>query len=209
MPEFIINKITETKKGRYALFCEDEFLFSIDEETLLRHHINKGVELSGEELMLVREASDYQRAKNKALAFLALREHSEKELYDKLCRTFDTHSAASAITRLREVGLVNDESFATRYAEELMTRRGCSKREAQRKLVEKGISRELCERILGEYDDDETLPISELIEKKYLTKLQKENGRDSVIAALMRKGFSLHDIKAALERYGSCETEEY
>lgn len=38
-----ISKIKETRRGRFALFDEnEEFLFSVDGETLVRHHLEEG-----------------------------------------------------------------------------------------------------------------------------------------------------------------------
>ena len=42
--------------------------------------------------------------------------------------------------------------------------------------------------------------ITEIINKSYLRKLREENGRDKVIAALARRGFSYSDIKSALNK---------
>ncbi len=47
---------------------------------------------------------------------------------------------------------------------------------------------------------DNTDTIVELITKKYASKLEQENGREKVIAALQRKGFSYSDIKSAFYR---------
>ena len=47
---FTVSDIKNTKKGRYALFCDGEFLFSVDEETLLKHGLEKGSVLTKPEL---------------------------------------------------------------------------------------------------------------------------------------------------------------
>ncbi len=53
---------------------------------------------------------------------------------------------------------------------------------------------------------DSVESIITIINKKYLSKLNAENGKEKVVAALMRKGFSYGDIKSAFYRI---ENEEY
>lgn len=201
MSEVSITEIKTTKKGRYALFCDDGFLFSVDDETLLRHGLKEGSTLSGEELLLVREASDYQKAKNKALDYLGLRDHSEGELYTKLKRSFDEHTAAAAVAKIKELGLTDDGAFARNYAYELIERKGASTRAAADKLREKGIAKETIAEALAPYDNSDADRAAALIEKKYSYKLAMRSGRDAVKAALARRGFSMRDIREALSRF--------
>lgn len=192
-----ITDIKLTKKGRYALFCGEAFLFSVDELTLLNHRIQIGCELDDDALALARRDSDYYKAYTKALDFLAIRDHSEKELRDKLMRKFDEHTAQMAIDKMRELHYICDESFAQKYAAELIEKKGASKREAQQKLWQKGMARETIESALSVYDDDEAVQIQALIEKKYSTKLAEKNGTKKVFGALLRRGFTARDVRAA------------
>ncbi len=205
----VINKITVTKKGRYALFCGGEFLFSIDEETLLKHHIKEGTELKREELERLRAASDYFSAKNKALELLGYRDHSKKELTDKLKRRFDEQTARLAVEKMCELKLLDDREFARKLCAELIELRGKSKRAAAQKLYEKGVSREISEQTLAEYEDDETEAIRELVKKKYLDKLADRDKRAGVYAALMRRGFRSENIREVLNELSSNEESEY
>lgn len=199
MPQLRITEIKTTKKGRYALFCDDGFLFSVDEETLLKHHVAEGSFFSGEELMLLREASDYQRAKNKALELLGIRDHTRAELEQKLRRNFDEHTAAMAVQKVAELGLIDDESCAMRYAAELIEHRGMSVRAAAQKLHEHGVDRELAQNVLEPYSDSEGDRIETLINAKYRSKLSTPQGRRSVMAALARRGFSSSAIRETIK----------
>ena len=81
-----LSKITETKKGRMALFGEaDEFLFSVDAETYYKYGLCEGCELDAAALAGLQAASETRRAKDKALGYLALRSYGSQELYEKLC----------------------------------------------------------------------------------------------------------------------------
>lgn len=207
--QYTISRITVTKKGRYALFCGGDFLFSVDEETYLRHHLKEGMTLDREELFSLRAASDYFAAKNKALDYLGLRDHSRKELTDKLCRRFDRETALLAVEKMEELGLLDDGRYAEKLAEELLTRQGKSLRAAAQKLAEKGVARDIAAEVLEPYKEKgEQEALRALVDKKYRRKLADPANRDNVIAALARRGFSLGDVKAVLADM-NCDEQDF
>ena len=55
-----ITEIKMTKKGRYALFCGEEFLFSVDENTYADFGIHKGMDLDDQDLAELRKNSEYR-----------------------------------------------------------------------------------------------------------------------------------------------------
>jgi regulatory protein len=208
MNTIVISKITETKKGRYALFCGEDFLFSVDEETFTQYHIVEGMPLAETRLEEIRKQSDNRKAVRKALDYLALRDHSRKELRDKLLRKYDAETADYALDRVAEYGYMDDEKFAARYAEELMVKKGLSLRETQNRLWRKGIDRERIARVLLRYEQDETDQIIALIEKKYRAKVVSGKEK-SVYETLIRKGFSSGDVRRALRKFQIEVDEEY
>ncbi len=202
-----ITQIKQTKKGRYALFCAQGFLFSVDEDTFVRFGIRKGSVFDDRQMNELLSASDLRRAESKALDLLGMREHAQRELVRKLEKSFDADTAARAAARMQELGLIDDRRFAERYAQELL-RKGKSLREAEQKLLEKGVSREIAKQALEQFERDETGTLRALIDKKYRLRLQKPDGYRAVTAALMRRGFSLRDIRAALEAFGQDADEQ-
>ncbi|MEG0109779.1 MAG: hypothetical protein RR675_01580, partial [Oscillospiraceae bacterium] len=95
-----ITRISKTKQGRFALFTYDEFLFSVDGETLLRNDIKEDIVLSDSELAMLKSEGDTRKAKDKALQYLSLRDYASKELYEKLCLKFDEETAAVAVAEM-------------------------------------------------------------------------------------------------------------
>ncbi len=156
------------------------------------------IESSLEELLA---ESDYVRAKSRAVWYLDRADHTEKGLYDKLIRGgFKKESAAKVIARFIEVGLLDDRRFAENYAERLSCG-NYSKREILQKLTLKGVPYSVAKEVLAGIDGDEQSKIKNLLEKKYQTKLQKQDGAQKVFAALLRKGFSYSQVREALKSY--------
>lgn len=202
--EVTITSIRQTKKGRFALFCDEEFLFSLDSETFFCEHIEEGDVLDTADLELLRQKSDTRKAKDKALQFLSLRDYAAGELYDKLCLKFDPHSAAAAVAKMQELGLLNDRAFAMHRAKYLMAQRK-SRSQILSHLNDKGVDRQTAQEVLEElYADSEENPDLQaaysLLEKSYGRKLA-QGKRQNVAAALARRGFNMGVIREAIERY--------
>lgn len=198
-----LTRITETKRGRYALFLDDAFAFSLDEDTFAAAGLHAGDELTEPAVAELRRKSDARRALDKAMDLLALRDHAAGELYEKLCRRFDPHTAAAAVARVGELGLLNDAGFARRRAAELLRKRK-SRREILQDLAAKGIDRETAADALaalmpadGEEDPD-LASARALVERQYARKLA-EGKTQQVMAALARRGFSHAVIRAAVQ----------
>jgi regulatory protein len=68
-------------------------------------------------------------------------------------------------------------------------------------MLQKGVPYDLAKQVLEETEADEDTQIRNLIEKKYRSKLQSENGAKKVFDALARKGFSFSAIREALKSY--------
>ena len=198
-----LTRITETKRGRYALFLDDAFAFSLDEDTFAAAGLHAGDELTEPAVAELRRKSDARRALDKAMDLLALWDHAAGELYAKLCRRFDPHTAAAAVARVGELGLLNDAGFARRRAAELLRKRK-SRREILQDLAAKGIDRETAADALaalmpadGEEDPD-LASARALVERQYARKLA-EGKTQQVMAALARRGFSHAVIRAAVQ----------
>ena len=198
-----LTQIKETKKGRLALFLDGEFAFSLDEDTFAAAALHQDDELEDWQIEELRKKSETRRALDKAMDYLSLRDHAAGELYQKLCRKFDAHSAAYAVARAGELGLLNDVSFARRRAAELLRKRK-SRREILNDLSAKGIDRDtaadVVEELFAETDDGESPELETaraLVQRQYAAKLAAGK-RDQVAAALARRGFSHAVIREVL-----------
>ncbi len=198
-----LTQIKETKKGRLALFLDGEFVFSLDEETFARANLHEGDDLESWQVEDLRKQSDTRRALDKAMDYLSLRDHASGELYQKLCRKFDAPSAAYAVARAGELGLLDDAGFARRRAAELLRKRK-SRREILTDLATKGIDRDTAAEAVEalyeceeEGEDPELATARALVQRHYAAKLAAGK-RDQVAAALARRGFSHAIIREAL-----------
>lgn len=200
-----ITDITKTKKGFNALFCDNGFLFSVDDLLLIQEKIEPGSCFTQQELNLLYEKSNTTKAVSKAYNLLSYRSHSKKELYTKLCKTFDGDCAKAACDKMEELGLIDDFEYCKAKTEYLIMTKRCSLSETRLKLLTLGINKDIIESCIDMYSEDTQADnLRTIIEKKYRSKLDNPQ---KVIAALMRKGFGYYEIKSAL-RDLEIETED-
>ena len=184
-----ITDIRPTRKGRFSLFSGDEFLFSVDGETLAKSGVEIVTQLTGAQLEQLQAHSDTRKAKDKALQYLSLRTYGSSELYAKLCRSFDEPTAAAAMAEMDRLGLLDDEEFARRRAVYWQGQQK-SLREIRAKLLALGLGRELVDRTMADLTpEDEATALRRLVEKQYRTRLARGEA-EKVLAALARRGFS-------------------
>lgn len=203
----LITGIEPRKKGLSALYIDGEFALKLDTKTILENRIKAGSEIDDEKLHFLIQQSELQRAKDKALWLISYRDHSSRELEDKIARTCQREAAKGAVERMEELGLINDEGFARRYASQLYENKKLAKSAVVYKLCQKGIDKELAEEIAQELEPECDAQIYAVIEKKYKNIINDEKGRKKAVAGLQRMGYRYGDIKKALEEF--CEEEEF
>lgn len=194
----LVSAVEPWKRSMSAVYIDGEYAMTLDTMTLVKNHIKAGVEISDEELHSLIQQSEKQRANEKALNLITYRDHSKKELKEKLSRTYSAETAEEITEKMQEAGLVNDEEYARKYADELLRKKHMSMRGIEFKLREKGISSEIIQIIREELDLDSVAEIQQVLAKKYPTYAQDEKVKKRAIAALQRLGWSWSDIKNAM-----------
>ena len=195
--------IIKAQKGRGSkihLLLDDEYRITTDVDFWAENFIKDGTDIDDEEWENLVTKINYRKSFNKCADLLSRRDHSVKELKEKLLRTVDEASADKAIERFLELGYLDDEKFAKALAKHLYEVKNYSDNHVRQELYKRGISREIVYDIIDNSEIDSIETIINLVIKKYYNKLNAENGKEKVVAALMRKGISYGDIKTALHR---------
>lgn len=74
-----------------------------------------------------------------AIALVAARSWPQKKLREKVGARYDADEADAAIARMRELGMVNDEAWAERFARERFERGGKGRHRIRAELLARGI----------------------------------------------------------------------
>lgn len=200
--------IIRHQRGRGSkvhLLLDDEYVITTDINFWMDNYIADGTDIDEEQWQELVEGINYKKALNKCADLLSRREHSVKELRAKLLRTVDPVSADKAISRYLEAGYLDDEHFCESLVDYLLNVKKYSANHVKQECYKRGVDSETVNRVLEDAQVDNVKTIVELIEGKYSSKLLQDNGREKVIGALQRKGFSYSDIKSAFYRLDNDE----
>ena len=209
-------KITETAVRRrrlYLLRLEDGREMPVDRQTFDESGYAVGGEITEEQLDSLLERSQYNRARDRALYLLGLRDYACRELEQKLYTEATPEIAAAVVARLQEVGLLDDGQYACRLARNLSESRQYPRRRIGQELHRRGIDPLLIEDALNSLEGEDFQQALALIEKKYYNKMNTPEDRQRTMAALARRGYTYAAIRRAMEEYGAAaddeETEEW
>lgn len=201
-PALTITEIKKTKAGRYAVFGDSAFLFSIHADTYALCGLRRGSEIDAHALEELRLSDEAYSCRQKALSLLSCAAHSRGMLIDKLCRFYPREAAEAAADRMEELGLLNDPDYGRRLACDLLRLRGWSRSRIRQELQKRRLSPEVVSAVMDTLEEDdgegEAGRILRLLRGRYRSKLNDRRGVDNTIAALCRQGFSLTDIRQAL-----------
>jgi regulatory protein len=197
----IITEIREQKNGRFAIYADGEYILSADASTIGLSTLKKGAEISATELEAFGQTAQEQFAKDKAFTFLSYRDHSKEELRRKLLRSVDEETADNAAQRMEDLGLVNDEAYAEKFAHELLNTKLMGADRAVYEMTRRGLDRELACETVERLDTEPEERIIRFIQKRYPRGISEEKDRRRALAALARNGFRWDEIREALRDY--------
>ncbi len=191
--------VESSYSGMFKLTPEEGSAFFVRKEYLpegLFERINVGLEFDDEETDSLLDAGLTCAVELKAVGYLARAEQSRFGLTRKLIeKKYDKKYVEAALTYLEWRGYLSDLRFATAW---LNTRKinhyeGRSRLSAE--LTARGIARDVANKALDEFftENDE----DELCRKAY-EKLSKSKADEKLIAALLRSGFSMKQIKSII-----------
>ena len=203
----IITEIKRQKNGRFAVYADGEYALSVNERMLSEPFLIKGGEILQEQLDALAAADSAQKANDRALTILSYRDHSKEELRRKLTRTVGADEAEKAARHMEELGLVNDDDFAEKLAEELLDRRLMGADRALFEMTCRGLDRETAREVIERLDTDPQERIARFLSKKYPNGFADEKERRRATAALSRNGFRWDDIKCAMHTCGEQDAD--
>ena len=191
--------VESSYSGMFKLTPEEGSAFFVRKEYLpegLFERIDVGLEFDDEETDSLLDAGLTCAVELKAVGYLARAEQSRFGLTRKLIeKKYDKKYVEAALTYLEWRGYLSDLRYATAW---LNTRKinhyeGRSRLAAE--LAARGIARDVAGKALDEFftENDE----DELCRKAY-EKLAKSKADEKLIAALLRSGFSMKQIKSII-----------
>jgi regulatory protein len=190
-------KQQERQKGRYNVYVDEKYAFSLSADALLAEKIVPGQSLDEAQLKTYKKLSADDKAYGLALAYVARRVRSEWELRDYFRRkSYDPELSEQILAKLAKLGQVDDAKFAEAWVRNRRLLKPVSKRRLMQELRQKRVADDIIEQVLAQDETDENQVLKELIERK--RKQAKYQDNLKLMQYLARQGFGYDDIKHAL-----------
>jgi regulatory protein len=199
----IITKVEVQKhnKERYNIYIDkgagEEYGFSVDEHTLIKHGLRKGMEIDELDLSDVLYDEEIRKAYLLAVSYLSFQMRTKKEMEEYLKKKeVGNHVISEAIHKLSEQNYINDREYAVAYVRTQSNVPMKGPVVIRRELIEKGIPNNVITDSLHEYPKEKQIENAErLCQKKLKTykHLSSLQVRQKLEEMLIRKGYT-HDV---------------
>lgn len=143
----------------------------------------------------------------KALDLLSRRDHSEKELGDKLrSRGGKEDDVGQVLSDMRDIGLLDDRRYARSF---LLGRSGKAwgRQRFRQELMSRGIPSEMVEEVIAEAKEDDGFDPSNKLTALVARELSRGREPQKVIASMLRRGFAYSEVREALVSCRDCDDE--
>jgi regulatory protein len=197
------------KKGKNDVkihFGNDAKLF-LAVEVFLKSGLKKNDEISEDRFSFLIEENKKFHIKQRAFRLLGRRQHSVKELKDKLWnKDYDKKLIDEVIMKLIESNYLDDKEFANVFAEEKLKTKKWSERRLKSELIKKGIKSNLISEVLNsKISNSENFENALAVGKKKYESLKNRNLEPKELknkrsTFLLSRGFDYETIKEVNEK---------
>lgn len=196
-----ISDFRMTRKGRVAVYVDGDFLLAMHPDVFAASGLSVGSEVDAEQLEALTAEAELKKAKEKALSLLSYQPYTKHQLREKLERQVGEEAAEEAIARMEELGLVDDDDYAQRFAKELSQRKGYGILRIRQEMRKKGLTSEQIEFATSMLEEDPKTQMREILEKKYPLAAESEPVRRRAFGALVRMGYRSGDARRVLNDF--------
>lgn len=191
---------------RVNLFLDGAFAIGVSLNTIAQERLFVGKPLSAEDFARIERAEGVDKAVQIGLRLLEARPRAAAEIRDRLRqRELAPELIEAAITRLGELGLVDDGAFARFWVENRLACRPRGASALRDELRRKGIDRDIVDAVL---DDDEltgdeearALALARGALRKYASAADRATFARRMGGYLQRRGFGFDTIRPIVDQ---------
>ncbi len=193
-----ITNISKYKGMTYMIEFEDRDAEFLNQEIVNMFNLKAGASLPLSAWEQIKAEEEYRKARERALYLLDYRDYSYVDLYHKLEKNYSEDTCYRVMDKMVELGTINDRRYAEGMARHYVEVKKFGRYRAFREMRGKGLTAEVINPALDEYEDKWYDILYDLVEHKYLRYLDDEKGVNKVKNALVRYGYSFDLIKEVL-----------
>jgi regulatory protein len=199
MPVVTALEIQKRNKERVNVYLDNEYAFSL--EIMAAAQLRKGQELDDNEIADLRDQDDVTRAVDRAVRFLSYRPRSITEVRRNLAeKKVDDAVIDAAIERLKNLGYLDDRSFAAYWVENRDQFKPLSERALRYELRQKGIADSIIKGVLDDLDEAGAAYRAAQSQVRRHRHKTHDEFRAKISAFLQRRGFGYDVIREAVDQ---------
>ncbi len=203
-----ITAVEKYKGSTYRIdFDEGESAY-LNAEIINKFNLKAGLDLPLSAWEQIRQESDFRRARERALYLLDYKDYSYVDMFKKLRQNYDEELCYRVMGKLVEMGAINDRRYAEGLARHYVEVKLFGRRRAFQEMRLKGLTKEVIDIALAQYEDGADERIIVLIKKKFMRYLGDEKGVTRVKNSLIRYGYDYSEINRALREIESESGED-
>ncbi|KKT74956.1 MAG: Regulatory protein RecX [Microgenomates group bacterium GW2011_GWA2_44_7] len=193
---------TQRRPGRFNIYLDGKYAFSLDSFTLAKSHLKVGSELSQEDSQELSKEGKLQKVLDKVLHFLSFRPRSKREIVNYLEKTqLAEEEQVKIIKKLEELKLIDDLKFAQWWIGQRSTFKPKGRRVLELELRSKGVDSEVLEKL--EFSPQKEEVEAFLVLSKKWPRWSHEIAQkryEKAAAFLLRRGFKWDSVRKAIDR---------
>ncbi len=175
---------TQKKAGRFNIYLDGKYAFSVSEDVLIKYRLAKGLELDEEMIEHLQQADLLSKAYNKALDHLSYQLRTKKEIKIYLTKLeVPENDQNQIISKLVELNLLDDLAYAKSYVRTAAKTTDKGPFVIAQKLKQKGVAEEFINEALIEFSLEQQVQAALKLAEKFVA----------------TKGFSSETISLVLE----------
>ncbi len=201
-----MSKITALRVGRgrgkrVNVFLDGKFAFSLETEVAVKEGLQIGQELAANQIGAIARSDHFHRCLNVAAHYLSYRPRSESELKERLHqRGFDGNSIEAVLTKLKELELVDDMTFAQFWKDNRESFSPRSQWLTKLELKRKGVAGDIIDQVVDAIDDNDSAYRAAQSKARNLPLFDYQLFQRRLGEYLKRRGFSYRIILHTVER---------
>jgi regulatory protein len=200
-------KVQAKAKDRVNVSLDGEFAFGL----ALIHALwlKIGQHLSDAEIAELQTADTLEKAQQRALNLISYRPRSVKEVQQRLKKAgVDEEQTETIVNRLKEAGLLDDETFSNQWVESRLRASPRSKRMIQWELKQKGVGADQINKALESVNDEDAAYQAALKKLPRFAALDARERKRKLMEFLARNGFDYDVISSVVTKILNEELED-
>lgn len=199
-----ITRIESQKRNinRVNIYIDNKFAFGLTDEIRYKYDLHTNKEIDEEFIEDILKAEEQRKVINNALNLISYRQRSIKEIRQNLTmKGYEDIYIEKAIEYCKGQNYLNDEDFADSFIKDKQNLNKYGSKRIKYELINKGVSKNVIEKVLQIDPEDEYCTALELAKKR----INSYNGQDrnsiyrKLGGFLQRKGYPFDIVKKVLD----------